>query len=276
MRVRTLGVLWVLVAIGCVHAQSRPAGTQDGNSPQVITTPTLPDAPSATASSVVSRQTPETIFLAPASAIRPSLVRKIGELPNSPSYSPLTPKQKFDYFVEYAKSPMTFGSALVTAASWHAYGDPPYGTGMAGFGESYVAALGQREIAALLQRFAIPVAFHEDPRYFRAPDGDNILERGLYAVSRVIFTKADNGKARFNASYLLGGLASAAIGNAYIRNRNYGSVTGDFFLNMGNDAAFNIAREFWPSVRLKCPGKKLRKLGDILIGPQGLPNPASN
>lgn len=266
----------MLVAVGWLHAQSRPAGPRDGNSPQVVTTPTLPDAPSATASLQASRQTAPTIFSAPAPVIRASAVRKISELPNSPSYSPLTPKQKFDYFVEYAKSPMTFGSALVTAASWHAYGDPPYSTGVAGFGESYVAALGQREIAALLQRYAIPVAFHEDPRYFRAPDGSNVLKRGLYAVSRVVFTKADNGRDRFNASYLLGGLASAAIGNAYIRNRNYGSVTGDFFLNIGNDAAFNIVREFWPSVRPKCPGKNLRKLGDILIGPQGLPNPPSN
>ncbi len=198
------------------------------------------------------------------------------KLPNAPSYTPLTPKQKFGYFATYARSPFTFGAALVTAATWHAYGDPPYGPGMAGFGESYGAALSEREIAAFLQRFLVPTVFHDDPRYFRAPDGENVFRRGMYAVSRLVLTKADNGTDRVNASYLLGGLASAAIGNAYTRNRNYGNVTGDFFLNMGNDAAYNIAREFWPSVRPKSPKSKFRRLGDILIGPQGLPNPKTS
>lgn len=216
------------------------------------------------------RSQPVTIFRAPS-----VVVKSTHELPNAPSYTyrPLTPEQKFDYFVDYAKSPYTFGSALITAATWHVYGDPPYGPGMAGFGKSYGAALSQREIAAMLQRWAIPTLFHEDPRYFRAPPHEDILQRGVYAVSRVVLTKADDGRDKFNCSYVLGGFASAAIGNAYIRNRDYTSVTQDFFLNMVNDAAFNVAREFWPSVRPKNPKSKIRRLGDLLIGPRGLPNP---
>jgi hypothetical protein len=217
----------------------------------------------------------ENIFRQPDPVVASSGVKKKGELPNAPSYTPLTPKEKFKYFEDYARSPFTFGSALVTAVSWQVYGDPPYGPGAAGFGESYVAAVGQREIAALLGRFVIPTAFHEDPRYFRAPPGENVAGRSMYAISRLFLTKADNGRDRINASYLLGGFASAAIANAYIRNRDYGSVTHDFFLNMGSDAAFNIAREFWPSVRPHF-SKKLKKLGNILIGPQGLPNPKEN
>ncbi len=213
---------------------------------------------------------PITIFRAPTLT-----VRSRHELPNAPSYNdhPLTPREKFDYFVQYAKSPYTFGSALITTASWHVRGDPPYGPGMAGFGKSYGAALSQREIAAMLQRWAVPTVFHEDPRYFRAPAGEDILQRGVYAVSRIVLTKGDDGGDRLNCSYLLGGFASAAIGNAYIRNRDYRDVTQDFFLNMANDAAHNVAREFWPSIRPKNPRSKFRRLGDLLIGPQGLPNP---
>jgi len=216
---------------------------------------------------------PITIFRAPSAT-----VKSTRELPNAPSYvyRPLTPKQKFDYFVQYAKSPYTFGSALITAASWHAYGDPPYGPGMAGFGKSYGAALSEREIAAMLQRWAVPTLFREDPRYFRAPPDEDIVRRGVYAVSRVVLTKADDGRDQLNCSYLLGGFASAAIGNAYTRNRDYGDVTHDFFLNMVNDAAFNVAREFWPSIRPKSPTSKIRRLGDLLIGPQGLPNPRTD
>ena len=125
----------------------------------------------------------------------------------------------------------------------------------------------------MLQRWAIPALFHEDPRYFRAPADEGVLQRGVYAISRVVLTKGDDGRDQLNCSYLLGGYASAAIGNAYIRNRDYSSVTQDFFLNIANDAAYNVAREFWPSIRPKNPKSKLRRLGDLLIGPQGLPNP---
>jgi hypothetical protein len=147
---------------------------------------------------------------------------------------------------------------------------------MSGFGKSYGAALSQREIAAMLQRWAVPTLFHEDPRYFRAPPHEDILQRGVYAVSRVVLTKADDGRDKLNCSYLLGGFASVAIGNAYIRNRDYTNVTRDFFLNIVNDAAYNVAREFWPSVRPKDPKSKIRRLGDLLIGPRGLPNPGSD
>lgn len=249
LRVRTLGMVVLglaVILVGRSSAQSAPLDAQEMHSQ------------------------PVPIFRAPSMA-----VKSTRELPNAPSYTyrPLTSKQKFDYFVEYAKSPYTFGSALITAATWHVYGDPPYGPGMAGFGKSYGAALSQREIAAMLQRWAIPTLFHEDPRYFRAPPHEDILQRGVYAVSRVVLTKADDGRDKFNCSYLLGGFASAAIGNAYIRNRDYSNVTRDFFLNMVNDAAYNVAREFWPSVRPKNPKSKIRRLGDILIGPRGLPNP---
>jgi hypothetical protein len=206
---------------------------------------------------------PEQLY--PAKALR--------EIPIAPPYSPLTRHQKFEYFLDGAKSSQTFVSAAITAASWHAYGDPPYGAGWGGFGKSYGAALGQRELGLFLQRYAMPVMFREDPRYFAAPVKDGIFKRGIYAASRLVLTQADNGRTKVNCAYLVGGLTSSLVGNAYIRQRDSSSVAQDFFLNMGTDAAYNIAREFWPNMRASFPTRALRKLGDILIGPHGLPNP---
>lgn len=194
-------------------------------------------------------------------------------LPNAPSYRPLTHHQKFEFFLDGAKSGYTFVSAGITAATWHAYGDPPYGTGWDGYGKSFGAALGQRELGFFLQRYAMPVMFREDPRYFAAPRSDGVFRRGIYAASRLVLTQADNGHTKVNCSYLLGGLGASLIGNAYIRQRDSASVTQDFFLNMGTDAAYNIAREFWPDMRHNFPTRALRKLGDAIIGPHGLPNP---
>jgi hypothetical protein len=192
---------------------------------------------------------------------------------NTLSYTPLTRHEKFDYFLLGAKSGYTFVSAGITAATWHAYGDPPYGTGWDGYGKSYGAALGQRELGFFLQRYAMPVMFREDPRYFAAPTRDGVFKRGMYAASRLVVTQADNGKQKMNCAYLMGGLASALVGNAYIRQRDSGSVAQDFFVGMGTDAAYNIAREFWPDMRWKFPTGALKKLGDAVIGPHGLPNP---
>jgi hypothetical protein len=220
----------------------------------------LPDSPALT--SLDESSPPEQIY--PVKTMRAI---------DAPGYTPLTRKEKLEFFKAGATSGYTFISAGVTAASWHAYGDPPYGPGWANFGKSYGAALGQRELGFFLQRYAMPVIFHEDPRYFAAPVNENGFKRGVYAASRLVLTQADSGKQKVNCSYLLGGLASAMIGNAYIRQRDYGGVARDFFVGMGTDAAYNIAREFWPSLRGKFPTRQLRRLGDVVIGPHGLPNP---
>jgi len=237
----------------------------------------LPDAPSV----VQAQNDTEMRFGLPESSSRTSLdasnpneiysAKTLRE--NLPSYTPLTRHEKFEYFKDGAMSGYTFISAGITAATWHAYGDPPYGAGWDGFGKSYGAALGQRELAFFLQRYAMPVIFREDPRYFAAPTTDGVFRRGVYAASRLVVTQADNGKQKMNCAYLLGGLASALIGNAYIRQHDSGSVAQDFFIGMGSDAAYNIAREFWPALRSKLPMKPLKKLGDVVVGPHGLPNP---
>jgi hypothetical protein len=244
-----------------------------------VTRAALPDAPSS--SRLANNQMK---FGLPESAARTTLdeaspseqvypVKTMREYPNAPSYTPLSRQEKFEYFKRGARSGYTFISAGITAASWRAYGDPPYGRGLGGFGKSYGAALGQRELGFFLQRYAMPVMFREDPRYFAAPTTDGVFKRGVYAASRLVVTQADNGKQKMNCAYLLGGLASALIGNAYIRQRDNGTVAQDFFIGMGTDAAYNIAREFWPSLRGKFPTKPLKKLGDVMIGPHGLPNP---
>lgn len=244
-RVRTLG-LTILLLGGLAWAQTSQPGQSSKNS----------------LSSLV-----------PNPFVKPSTPAKAKDLPNAPSYTPLTPKQKFKYFLVNAKSPLTFVSAGITAAGWHAYGDPPYGVGMAGFGKSYAAALSQREIGSFLQRFAVPTLFHEDPRYFAAPKGDNTFRRGVYAASRVVLTQSDDGQQRLNASYMIGGLASAAIGNAYIRQHDFVSIGQNFLINMATDAGMNILREFWPGMRPKIHSKELKKAGDVMIGSHGQPNP---
>lgn len=191
-------------------------------------------------------------------------------LPDAPSYTPLTPREKFKYFYREAYNPLTFLGAGITATSWHITGNPPYGGGMGGFGKSYAAALTQREIGMFLGRYAIPTILHQDPRYFSAPDSKPVLYRAAYAASRVALTYSDSGKTTWNASYILGGLASSFIAKGYIRDRDSTDILRDFAVGMGTDAGMNVLREFWPSLRVLVPGEKTKKIGDIVIGNRGL------
>lgn len=171
-------------------------------------------------------------------------------------------------FWSEARSPFAFGSALITAASWHLAGDPPFGGGSVGFAKSYAAAVGQKETGLLLGKWAFPVILDEDPRYYPAPKGAGTFHRAMYAASRVVITRSDDNRQTWNGAYILGGLGSAGIANLYMRRRDSERIFTDFAVGMGTDAGMNVLKEFWPSVRPKIPGKKMKKLGDVVLGLQ--------
>ncbi len=192
--------------------------------------------------------------------------KRKADLPNAPSYQPLTPRQKFHRFYADASSPYVFGGALITATTWQWSSRPPFGTGMIAFAKGFGAAVGQRETSLFLSRYLIPTVFHQDPRYFPAAEGTSTMHRAAYAASRVLLTRSDSGHQTWNASYILGNLGSAGIANLYINNRDAGTIFSDFAVGMGTDAGYNVLREFWPAMRKRVPGKRTKQLGDLLIG----------
>lgn len=202
----------------------------------------------------------------PREQLFPTSVVPTTVLPSAPYYQPLTPKQKFQHFYKNAKSPYVFFGGLVTSVSWQLRDRPPFGTGNLAFAEGFGAAVTQREASLLLSRYLIPTALHQDPRYFPAAEGSSDFHRAAYAASRVLFTRADSGRQTWNASYILGNLGSAGLANLYISNRDAGTIFSDFAVGMGTDAGYNIIREFWPRVRKHVPGKRIRQLGDLVIG----------
>lgn len=190
-------------------------------------------------------------------------------------YTPLTPRQKFHLFFESARSPYVLADGLMTTVSWQMSTNPPFGSGSTGFAEGYGAAIGQREASLLMSRFLIPTALRQDPRYFPAREGSSKLHRAAYAASRVFLTRSDSGRQTWNASYIVGNLASAGLANVYISNRDAGSIFSDFAVGMGTDAGMNILKEFWPAVRKHVPGKRVKELGDFVIG-TNTPPPAAD
>lgn len=168
-------------------------------------------------------------------------------------------------FFNDARSPYVLGEAVVTSATGQWGKNPPFGGGSVGFVEGFGAAIGQRESSLFISQFVVPTVFHQDPRYYPAREGSSKLHRVAYASSRVFMTRSDSGRRTWNGSYILGNLASAGMGNLFIQNRDAGTIFTDFAIGMGSDAGFNILKEFWPSLRKHVPGKRTKKLGDVVI-----------
>ena len=94
-----------------------------------------------------------------------------------------------------------------------------------------------------------PSLLHEDPRYFRKVHG-TAKARLPYAVDRVLVTRTDSGRSRFNFSEWLGNGSVAAIGNLYYPGeRGLGSTMQRTLSQVGTDAISNVLREFWPDVK---------------------------
>ena len=207
---------------------------------------TLPDAPSTNQDAEEGRQTK----------------RILGVIPNFRAVSvdihlpPQTPKEKF---VGFAKDSFDYSSFVWIAAlagiSQAQNSTPEFRQGAAGFGRYYWHSYADQTDENLWVEFLLPVATHEDPRYYtlgrRTANGHNgPLKRAGYAVGRLFVTRTDSGGNTFNISEVGGAGAAAAISNTYYpgRERTWTKTYQRWFLNVSLDGMTNVFREFWPDI----------------------------
>jgi hypothetical protein len=98
----------------------------------------------------------------------------------------------------------------------------------------------------LLSSAAFPSLFHQDPRYFYKGVGSP-PSRFIYAVSRAVLTRGDNGNSQPNYSRLLGSISSGAISNSYRgrKDRGVGLVASTGAFHLASYAADNLLRGFF-------------------------------
>ena len=173
-------------------------------------------------------------------------------LPDAPQPQPVTGFDKFQAFVEQARSPLNFGAAGLNALALQEHA--PAGT-QSSFTTLYEASVVQKESSAFFGKFVYPSLLKQDPRYYPSTSR-NVVARAVYAASRLVITRNDQGKATINTSYLLGVLSSAAVATAYrpYWARTSPAVFADFASTIGSDAGMNVFHEFWPSIRQRLEG----------------------
>jgi len=177
--------------------------------------------------------------------------RAIGFVPNFyTSYiwkaAPMPTRQKFGLASHSAFDPVALIAITGVAGieQWrNIYAG--YGDDAGAFGKRYAAAFGDEAIGRFLGSAIYPTIFHQDPRYFYKGSGST-RSRALYAMSRSVITRGDNGRQQPNYSRILGRFTAGAIANSYHphADRGVGLTLANASINLGVNALDNLFREF--------------------------------
>jgi hypothetical protein len=146
-----------------------------------------------------------------------------------------------------------FQTAFLAGIGQASNSNPSFGQGVAGYAKRFGTTYGDFAIENLTTEAVFPTLFHQDPRYFRRGVGTSRSRLG-YALSRVFITRGDSGSTQFNYSEIVGAAASVAVSNAYYPDgRTVGNNVGRYSEQLAFDAASNVLKEFWPSLKRKLP-----------------------
>jgi hypothetical protein len=182
--------------------------------------------------------------------------RILGIIPNFRSVSvdeKLPPMTFKDKFIEASQDNFDYSSialpALVAFYDLKTNATPEFGHGGVGYGRYLWHSAVDQTSENYFVEFIVPVATHEDPRYYTLGRG-GFAKRTIYSLSRVIVTRSDEGRREFNASEVLGSGMSAALANAYYpsRERSFGNTAKQWGTDIGIDALSMMVKEFWPDI----------------------------
>ena len=134
----------------------------------------------------------------------------------TPGTPPLTPRQKWLFFLEETRDPFNVAAAALSAGLSQADNQTPkYGEGGVPYVDRFGAAMGDFTSQNLYTDVALAYLFHQDPRYFREGPQSRFLPRVAYSLSRMAVARQDSGRPAFIASGVFGMLLGIATSNLY-------------------------------------------------------------
>jgi len=212
------------------------------DAPQPQTTP-APNTTSPNSSDGGPKQTKRILFIIPN-------FRSVSADVKLPA---LTPKDKFKLFFSDSFDYSSFIEVGMVAgvSDWHK-SEPEFGHGAVGYGRYYWHGLADNTDGNLMTEFIVPVAAHEDPRYYTLGHG-GAFKRTVYSVSRLVITRSDSGHPTPNLAEIVGNGASSGISNLYYpgSDRDWTKTGQRWVLQVGIDGISNLVKEFWPDINDK-------------------------
>ena len=236
-----------------------------------VTAPELPDAP-GWSSSQTPQSSPEkpespaqkTAAQDPAALPPPAsdangahqTKRILGIVPNYRSVSAdqhLPPQSPKDKFVAAGHDSFDYGSFVLAAVqagiSIEGNSYPEFGKGVVGYGRYYWRTLLDTADENFMVGGVLPVVLHQDSRFYTLGHG-SIPHRMLYASTRVLITRQDNGSEAPNFSEIIGAGAASGISSTYYpeRYRTWTKVGQKWLTSVLIDGANFTFKEFWPDI----------------------------
>ena len=230
--------------------------------PAIVSEANLPDSPGAV---LYPQSTQSTTPPKPVETTDPNIVspngtqqtkRILGIVPNFRSVSadtklpPMTPKEKF---IIAGKDTFDYSSFFIAGiqAGFAMNSDsyPEFHQGLKGYGRYYWHTLADTVDENFWVGGLGPIIFKQDNRFYTLGHG-GFRKRTLYAVSRVLITRKDDGDATFNFAEVIGSGAASGISSLYYptKYRTWTKV-GQKWLTSDIIDGFNFFyKEFWPDV----------------------------
>ncbi len=208
----------------------------------------LPDAPLPQGISTSASATPTAAPATTPTAMLPYAHFYWRTIPPEYRARPLTASGKMKFVLHEMISPVDLVPALVSAG-WGVYfnTDPKYGPDDDAFGQRLAAAAARQTSFRLFSDGLLPIAFREDPRYYRLGHG-SVWRRTGYALTRVFVGRTDSGAMTPNYSAIMGRAMGAALTPAYYPNvsRTAGVVWTTFGTAVAGEMGLDFLREFLP------------------------------
>jgi hypothetical protein len=185
--------------------------------------------------------------------------RILGIIPNFRAISSdekLPAQSVKEKFVTATEDSFDYSSIVIPVAlagySLERNSTPEFGSGAVGYGRYLWHAAVDQTTENYMVEFFVPALTREDTRYYTLGRG-GFLKRAAYAAGRVLITRSDAGNEVFNLSEVVGAGASAGLSSLYYptRERGFGNTGEEWGLDLGIDAAADVAKEFWPDINRK-------------------------
>ncbi len=179
------------------------------------------------------------------------VVPNFGAVSAGTEFEPMTARQKFHLAVDDSFDYSSFTwTAIEAAQGYGVNSDPEFGSGWAGYGRYYWHNFVDGVSGTFFTEAIVPSLTHEDPRYFTLGH-DGIVRRAIYALTRTVITRDDDGRWGFNWSEVGGNALEATLSNAYYPagDRGVGQAFQNWGVQMESAALNNLAKEFWPDIR---------------------------
>ena len=185
--------------------------------------------------------------------------RILGIIPNFRSVSvdeklpPISPREKLKLTLEDSFDYSSFIYVGILSGVSQAEGSyPEFHSGAPAYARYYWHSFADDLNGNLMTEFFMPVATHEDPRYYTLERG-NIFKRTGYSITRLLVTRTDRGGSSFNFSEIVGNGAAAGLSGLYYpsRERTWTKTGQRWFAQVGLDGFSDLVKEFWPDVNNK-------------------------